>query len=148
MLVTTQAKYSLMDMGMSAIYQTSLAIQGLSFVGLIHRKYGEQDNSNLHDAFGKLVTLVITAGHALFNIFTGEYCPWNQMGVFTAFILFVQLMFSGVLVNLFDDVLEGGYGLGNGSNIFIALNVCSSIVKQLLSFHTNKFGRGRRWMGR
>jgi len=43
-------------------------------------------------------------------------------------LIFGQLVFSGIIVLLLDDMLNKGYGLGSGISLFIATNICENII--------------------
>jgi protein transport protein SEC61 subunit alpha len=49
----------------------------------------------------------------------------------------VQLFVAGVLVLLLDEMLNNGWGLGSAISLFIATNICESIVWKAF-----------RWVGR
>lgn len=57
-------------------------------------------------------------------------------------MLVIQLTISGILVLLLDELLQDGYGLGSGISLFIATNVCESIIWSALSPATVNTGRG------
>lgn len=45
----------------------------------------------------------------------------------------VQLFFAGILVICLDELLQKGYGLGSGISLFIATNICESIIWKAFS---------------
>lgn len=42
--------------------------------------------------------------------------------------MILQLVVAGVIAILLDELLQKGYGLGSGISLFIATNICESIV--------------------
>ena len=44
-----------------------------------------------------------------------------------------QLFFAGILVICLDELLQKGYGLGSGISLFIATNICESIIWKAFS---------------
>ena len=54
---------------------------------------------------------------------------------------------AGLLVILLDELLQKGYGLGSGISLFIATNICESIVWKALSPTTINTGRGPEFEG-
>ncbi|OAF70692.1 hypothetical protein A3Q56_01539 [Intoshia linei] len=54
----------------------------------------------------------------------------------------IQLLISGIIVLMLDELLQQGYGIGSGISLFIATNVCETIVWQSLSPTTIKSGKG------
>lgn len=54
-----------------------------------------------------------------------------------------QLFVAGLIVLLLDELLQKGYGLGSGISLFIATNICETIVWKAFSPTTVNTGRGR-----
>ena len=64
---------------------------------------------------------------------------------FHAFSL--QLVFAGLVLLLLDELLQKGYGLGSGISLFIATNICETIVWKAFSPATINTGRGTEFEG-
>lgn len=62
-------------------------------------------------------------------------------------MLIVQLIVAAMIVILLDELLQKGYGLGSGINLFIATNICESIVWKAFSPTTVNTGRGPEFEG-
>lgn len=56
--------------------------------------------------------------------------------------LCLQLFVAGLIVLLLDELLQKGYGLGSGISLFIATNICETIVWKAFSPTTVNTGRG------
>ena len=54
----------------------------------------------------------------------------------------LQLFVAGLIVSLLDELLQKGYGLGSGISLFIATNICETIVWKAFSPATVNTGRG------
>jgi preprotein translocase subunit SecY len=54
-----------------------------------------------------------------------------------------QLFFAGMIVLLLDELLQKGYGLGSGISLFIATNICETIVWKSFSPQTFNSGKVR-----
>ena len=61
--------------------------------------------------------------------------------------LTTQLLCAGLVVLLLDELLQKGYGLGSGISLFIATNVCETIVWKCFSPATINTGRGTEFEG-
>ena len=59
----------------------------------------------------------------------------------------VQLLCAGLVVLLLDELLQKGYGLGSGISLFIATNICETIVWKCFSPATINTGRGTEFEG-
>lgn len=57
-------------------------------------------------------------------------------------VLLPQLFVAGMIVLLLDELLQKGYGLGSGISLFIATNICETIVWKAFSPTTVNTGRG------
>lgn len=57
---------------------------------------------------------------------------------------YLQLFVAGLIVLLLDELLQKGYGLGSGISLFIATNICETIVWKAFSPTTVNTGRGKR----
>lgn len=64
--------------------------------------------------------------------------------MFEIVCVFVQLFVAGLIVLLLDELLQKGYGLGSGISLFIATNICETIVWKAFSPTTVNTGRGTR----
>ena len=54
---------------------------------------------------------------------------------------------AGLIVLLLDELLQKGYGLGSGISLFIATNICETIVWKAFSPATVNTGRGTEFEG-
>merc|ERR1711977_732263 len=61
--------------------------------------------------------------------------------------IIMQLFFAGVIVIVLDELLQKGYGLGSGISLFIAVNICESIVWKAFSPTTVNTGKGTEFEG-
>ena len=59
----------------------------------------------------------------------------------------VQLFLAGILVICLDEMLQHGYGLGSGISLFIATNICESIIWKAFSPYTVSSPRGVEFEG-
>jgi protein transport protein SEC61 subunit alpha len=58
-----------------------------------------------------------------------------------------QLFIAGIIVILLDELLQKGYGLGSGISLFIATNICETIIWKAFSPTTINTGRGPEFEG-
>ena len=58
-----------------------------------------------------------------------------------------QLFFAGIIVICLDEMLQHGYGLGSGISLFIATNICESIIWKAFSPYTMAGPRGVEFEG-
>lgn len=95
----------------------------------------------------KLFGLVITLGQAIVYVMTGMYGELNELGLGICLLIIIQLFVAGLIVLLLDELLQKGYGLGSGISLFIATNICETIVWKAFSPTTVNTGRGTEFEG-
>lgn len=76
---------------------------------------------------------IITIGEAVAYVLSGMYGDIANLGTFNAILIIIQLIIAGVIVLLLDEVLQKGYGIGSGISLFIAVNICESILWKAFS---------------
>lgn len=91
--------------------------------------------------------LIISVGHATVYVLTGLYGQPSELGAGVCLLLILQLVVGALIVILLDELLQKGYGLGSGVSLFIATNICESIVWKAFSPTTVNTGRGPEFEG-
>ena len=95
----------------------------------------------------KLFGILITIGEAVAYVLSGMYGDLGTLGATNAILIIMQLFFAGVIVIILDELLQKGYGLGSGISLFIATNICESIIWKAFSPTTINTGRGTEFEG-
>lgn len=103
--------------------------------------------SKSHHAFATVFALLISFGQALTYVLTGLYGQPKDLGAGVCLLLIVQLLVAALIVILLDELLQKGYGLGSGISLFIATNICESIIWKAFSPTTVNTGRGPEFEG-
>jgi preprotein translocase subunit SecY len=79
----------------------------------------------------KVFAMFLTVFNIIAYIAGGAFGTLNiQSGTF----IFMQLLFSGVVIILLDELLQKGWGIGSGISLFIAAGVAGQIFWNLFSF--------------
>ncbi|PNI40176.1 SEC61A2 isoform 7, partial [Pan troglodytes] len=91
--------------------------------------------------------MIITIGQAIVYVMTGMYGDPAEMGAGICLLIIIQLFVAGLIVLLLDELLQKGYGLGSGISLFIATNICETIVWKAFSPTTINTGRGTEFEG-
>ncbi len=94
-----------------------------------------------------MFALIIALGQATVYVLTGLYGQPKDLGAGVCLLLILQLVVAGLIVILLDELLQKGYGLGSGISLFIATNICESIVWKAFSPTTVNTGRGPEFEG-
>merc|ERR1719309_143113 len=91
--------------------------------------------------------MVITVGQAIVYVLTGMYGDPSDIGAGVCLLIIIQLFVAGLIVLLLDELLQKGYGLGSGISLFIATDICETIVWKAFSPTTVNVGRGAEFEG-
>jgi len=91
--------------------------------------------------------MIITIGQATAYVLSGMYGDPSKVGVVNGILIVLQLVLAGIIVICLDELLQKGYGLGSGISIFIATNICESVIWRALSPMTFNMGRGTEFEG-
>lgn len=138
---------TLMELGISPIITSSMIMQFLAGTKIIHVDQGLKDDRALFSGAEKLVGLIICLAQASMYVFSGMYGELAVLGTGNAMLIVTQLFVAGMIVLLLDELLQKGYGLGSGISLFIATNICETIVWSSLSPTTINIGRGIEFEG-
>merc|ERR1711935_201859 len=71
----------------------------------------------------------------------------GSIGAGNALLIIAQLFCAGLIVLTLDELLQKGYGLGSGISLFIATDICETIVWKAFSPTTINTGRGTEFEG-
>lgn len=106
-----------------------------------------KEERQLFESVQKLFGIILTIATAFVYVVSGMYGPASELGWFTCTLIIVQLSFAGIIVLLLDELLQKGYGLGSGISLFIATNICESVMWRAFSPMTMNNGRGKEFEG-
>merc|ERR1711865_1129618 len=95
----------------------------------------------------KLFGMLITMGEAVAYVMSGMYGDIRELGAGNSLMIIMQLFFAGIIVILLDELMQKGYGMGSGISLFIATNICESIVWKAFSPTTMNTGKGTEFEG-
>lgn len=135
-----------MELGISPIITSGLIMQLLAGAKIIEVGDTPKDRA-LFNGAQKLFGMVITVGQAIVYVMTGMYGDPSDIGAGICLLIILQLVVAGLIVLLLDELLQKGYGLGSGISLFIATNICETIVWKAFSPATVNTGRGTEFEG-
>lgn len=136
-----------MELGISPVVTSGMVMQLLAGAKLIEVDQGLKEDRQLFQGAQKLVGILITIGEAVAYTLSGAYGEISEIGAGNAILIILQLFFAGVVVLCLDELLQKGYGLGSGISLFIATNICETIVWRAFSPTTVNTGRGTEFEG-
>lgn len=138
---------TLMELGISPIVTSGMIMQLLQGTKVIDVDMGLKEDRALFQGAQKLFGMIITLAQAIVYVMTGMYGEPSSLGTGICLLIVIQLFFAGLIVLLLDELLQKGYGLGSGISLFIATNICETIVWKALSPQTINTGGGTEFEG-
>ncbi|CCE78552.1 Piso0_001178 [Millerozyma farinosa CBS 7064] len=138
---------TLMELGISPIVSAGMVFQLLQGTKLIHVDMSNKSDRDQFQAAQKLFAILLAVGQATVYVLTGMYGPPGSLGTGVCLLLILQLVFSGIVVILLDELLQKGYGLGSGISLFTATNVCEQVFWKAFAPTTSNVGRGTEFEG-
>eukprot|EP00128_Syssomonas_multiformis_P009391 Colp12_sorted_trinity150504_noHs@5519 len=138
---------TLMELGISPIITSGLVMQLLAGSRIIEVNQSLKEDRALFAGAQKLFGILITIGEAIAYVVSGMYGDLNTLGAGNAILIILQLFAAGMVVIILDELLQKGYGLGSGISLFIATNICESIIWKAFSPTTINTCRGTEFEG-
>jgi len=138
---------TLMELGISPIVTSGLIMQLLAGAKIIDVNQQVREDRQLFTGAEKLFGILITIGEAVAYVLSGMYGEVKDLGAGNAILIILQLFFAGVVVICLDELMKKGYGIGSGISLFIATNICESIIWKAFSPTTVNTGRGTEFEG-
>jgi len=138
---------TLMELGISPIITSGWVMQLLAGSRVIDVDHTLKEDQRLFYGAQKLLGLLITAGEAFAYVMSGMYGSPRELGFGMSCLIIAQLFFAGMIAILLDELLQKGYGLGSGISLFIATNICETIVWKSFSPTTINTGKGTEFEG-
>lgn len=135
-----------MELGVSPIVTSGMIMQLLAGTKII--EVGETPREKaLFEGSQRLFAMIITIGQATVYVASGMYGSPSDIGMGICLLIVIQLTFAGMLIMLLDELLQKGYGMGSGISLFVATNVCETIVWKAFSPATFNTGKGTEFEG-
>jgi preprotein translocase SecY subunit len=132
---------TLMELGIGPIVTAGLILQLLVGSAMIDCDMSNPEDRSLFTTASKVFSIVLTGVQAGAYIIGGMYNPTGGGGLpsSTALIIFLQLLTTGIIVMLLDELVQKGWGLGSGISLFIMAGVAQQIFWQCFSPGTGLF---------
>merc|ERR1711939_723484 len=138
---------TLMELGISPIVTSGMVMQLLAGSRIIDVDQSLKEDRALFQGAQKLFGMLITLGEAVAYVLSGMYGDVKDLGAGNAILIICQLFVAGLIVICLDELLQKGYGLGSGISLFIATNICETIIWKSFSPTTVNTGRGTEFEG-
>nr|MDO8098016.1 preprotein translocase subunit SecY [Candidatus Njordarchaeota archaeon] len=117
---------TLMELGIGPIVTAGLIMQLLAGSKIIKISMSDPDDRSKFTASQKSLAMMMTAIQASAFILSGAY--GTDLALIDQILVFLQLLFAGLVVILLDEMTQKGWGLGSGVSLFIVANVAQQIL--------------------
>ncbi len=127
---------TLMELGIGPIVTAGLILQLLAGSNIIQCDMSNSEDRGLFTSASKVFTVILTGIQGAAYIISGMY---GSISGPVALVIFFQLIATGVIVMLMDELVQKGWGLGSGISLFIMAGVAQSVVWDTFSPQTGLF---------
>jgi preprotein translocase SecY subunit len=128
---------TLMELGIGPIVTAGLILQLLAGSSIIKCDMSNSEDRGLFTSASKVFTIILTAIQAGAYILSGMY--GTSLAGPTILVIFIQLIVTGIVVMLMDELVQKGWGLGSGISLFIMAGVAQNILWSMFSPPTGLF---------
>ena len=133
-VILASQRGTLTELGIGPIVTAGLIMQLLLGSRIINVNMADPYDRALFSGAQKVLAMFLTTFNSIAYLFGGAFGNLSEIGIQKGVFIFVQLLFSGVVIILLDEVLQKGWGLGSGVSLFIAAGVAGQIFWNTFSF--------------
>ncbi|MHA2475353.1 MAG: preprotein translocase subunit SecY, partial [Promethearchaeota archaeon] len=133
-VILASQRGTLTELGIGPIVTSGLIMQLLLGSRIINVNMADPYDRALFSGAQKVLAIFLTIFNSIAYLFGGAFGQLGSIGIDGALFIFAQLLFSGVVIILLDELLQKGWGLGSGVSLFIAAGVCGQIFWNAFSF--------------
>ncbi len=133
-VILASQRGTLTELGIGPIVTSGLIMQLLLGSKMINIDMSDPYDRSMFSGTQKVMAIFLTMFNAIAYMLGGAFGPPETLGLENMVLIFLQLMFSGVIIILLDELLQKGWGLGSGVSLFIAAGVAGQIFWNAFSF--------------
>jgi preprotein translocase SecY subunit len=143
-VIFASSRGTLMELGIGPIVTAGLILQLLAGSQMIECDMSNPEDRGLFTTASKVFSILLTGVQATAYIVGGMYTTTTSSGTVglsgsTAIIVLLQLLASGIIVMLLDELVQKGWGFGSGISLFIMAGVAQQIFWQSFGPPTGLF---------
>jgi preprotein translocase SecY subunit len=121
---------TLMELGIGPIVTAGIILQLLGGSGMIEMDMSNPEDRGLFTGATKFFSIVLTGVQASAYLIGGVY---GTLSAGVSLIVFLELLSTGVIVMLLDEMVQKGWGFGSGISLFILGGVAQTIFWDMFS---------------
>ncbi|HVP17334.1 MAG TPA: preprotein translocase subunit SecY [candidate division Zixibacteria bacterium] len=123
-VIFASTRGTLMELGIGPIVTGGLILQLLIGSDMIEADMNNPEDRGLFTSANKVFAIALTGIQATAYIIGGMY---GSLTGTAAILIFLQLMASGVIILLMDELVQKGWGFGSGISLFIMAGVAQKV---------------------
>ncbi len=116
---------TLLELGIGPIVTAGLILQLLAGSGMIGVDMSNPEDRGLFTTASKFFSILLTGVQAFAYVIGGVY---GALPTPVGIIIFLQLLFAGIIIMLLDEMVQKGWGIGSGISLFIMAGVAQRIM--------------------
>jgi len=129
-IILASRKGTLAELGIGPIVTSGIILELLVGSKILELDLSKPEDRAFFSGAQKLLAIVFAAVEALAFILGGAY---GVLTITSAVLIFAQLMMASLAVILMDEMIQKGWGIGSGVNLFIAAGIAQQIFWQIFS---------------
>ena len=128
-VIFASARGTLMELGIGPIVTAGLILQLLVGSQMIECDMSNPEDRGLFTTASKVFSIILTGVQATAYLVGGMYNTAEGVGLSgtAAIVVLLQLLASGIIVMLLDELVQKGWGFGSGISLFIMAGVAQQI---------------------
>ncbi len=123
---------TLTELGIGPIVTAGLIMQLLMGSKIIKVDMRDPYDRAMFSGSQKVLAMILTVFNCVAYIIGGAF--GKDLSIAASAIIFLQLIFAGLVILLLDELLQKGWGIGSGVSLFIAAGVAGQIFWNTFSF--------------
>jgi protein transport protein SEC61 subunit alpha len=123
-VIFASSRGTLMELGIGPIVTGGLILQLLIGSNMIEADMNNPEDRGLFTTANKVFSIILTGVQASAYIIGGMY---GSLPGTAAILIFMQLIASGIIVLLLDELVQKGWGFGSGISLFIMAGVAQKV---------------------
>ena len=133
-VILASQRGTLTELGIGPIVTSGLIMQLLLGSKMINVDMSDPYDRSMFSGTQKVMAIFLTVFNIVAYIVGGAFGRPQELGLQNVVIIFLQLLFSGIIIVLLDELLQKGWGIGSGVSLFIAAGVAGQIFWNSFSF--------------
>jgi preprotein translocase SecY subunit len=129
-VIFASTRGTLMELGIGPIVTAGLIIQLLAGAKMIEVDFSNPEDRALFTAASKVFSMGMIMLQSAIYIVSGAFGT-TTFGI--SVLIFLQLLASGIVIMLLDELLQKGWGIGSGISLFIVAGIAQRIWWDSLS---------------